>query len=145
MSNKPVAEALKHVLADSYVLYLKTQNFHWNVTGPHFRSLHLLFEEEYTDLQAAVDDIAERIRTLGEAAPGSFKEFLSLTHIKEANGGENAETMVKTLADDQEIIISDLKKLLEAAQKAGDEGTIGLVTDRLSAHEKNLWMLRSSV
>lgn len=145
MSNQPVAEALKTVLADSYTLYLKTQNFHWNVIGPQFRSLHLLFEEQYTDLQTAVDEVAERIRSLGEAAPGSFADFLKRTGIKEAENIPDAEIMVKTLAGDQDIILASLKKALEAAQKAGDEVTIGMITDRMTIHEKNRWMLKSSL
>lgn len=145
MSNNPVSEALKTVLADSYTLYLKTQNFHWNVTGPQFRSLHLLFEEQYTDLQTAVDEVAERIRSLGDTAPGSFKSFLKLTGIKEAEDIPDATTMVKTLAKDQDVILASLQKALSAAQKAGDEATIGMVTDRITIHEKNRWMLNSSV
>ena len=145
MSNRPVIEALKIVLADSYTLYLKTQHFHWNVTGPQFRSLHLLFEEQYTDLQSAVDIIAERIRSLGDAAPGSFAAFLKHTGIKEAENVPEAEKMVTTLASDQDVILSSLQKTLEAAQKAGDEVTIGMVTERMTIHEKNRWMLKSSI
>lgn len=145
MSNKPVSETLKALLADSYTLYLKTQNFHWNVTGPQFRSLHLLFEEQYTDLQTAVDDLAERIRAVGDTAPGSFASFLKLTSITEAENVPSADDMVKTLAADQKIILSSLTKVLEAAQKAGDEVTVGMVTERMTVHEKNLWMLKSSV
>lgn len=145
MSNKPVSNALKTVLADSYTLYLKTQFFHWNVTGPHFKSLHLLFEEQYTDLQAAVDEIAERIRALGDTAPGSYKAFAKLTGITEADDVPEAMSMVKTLAKDQDIILDSLQKTLEAAQKAGDEVTVGIVTDRMTVHEKNRWMLKSSL
>lgn len=145
MSNKPVSEALKTVLADSYTLYLKTQFFHWNVTGPHFKSLHLLFEEQYTDLQAAVDEIAERIRALGDVAPGSYKAFAKLTGIKEADDVPEAFAMVKTLAEDCDIILGSLQKALEAAQKAGDEVTVGMVTERMTIHEKNRWMLKSSL
>lgn len=145
MSNKPVAQALKAVLADSYTLYLKTQNFHWNVTGPNFRGLHLLFEEQYTDLQAAVDEIAERIRALGDAAPGSFKAFAKIATIKEA-GEETPESgaILKELAKDQETIVSTLKKALQVAEKAGDESTADLLIGRITQHEKNHWMLRSS-
>lgn len=145
MSNNPVSEALKTVLADSYTLYLKTQNFHWNVTGPQFHSLHLLFETQYTDLQTAVDEIAERIRSLGDNAPGSFKSFLKLTGIKEAEDTPDATSMVKALAKDQDIVLASLQKALAAAQKAGDEATTGMVTDRITIHEKNRWMLNSSV
>lgn len=145
MSNKPVSEALKTVLADSYTLYLKTQFFHWNVTGPHFRSLHLLFEEQYTDLQTAVDELAERIRTLGEVAPGSYKAYSKLTGITEAETVPDAADMVKALVKDQDVILGSLQKTLEAAQKAGDEATVGMVTDRITIHEKNRWMLKSSL
>lgn len=145
MSNKPVSEALKTVLADSYTLYLKTQFFHWNVTGPHFKSLHLLFEEQYTDLQTSVDEIAERIRALGEVAPGSYKAYAKLTGIKEAGDVPEAADMVKTLAKDQDVILGSLQKALAASQKAGDEATVGMVTDRITVHEKNRWMLKSSL
>ncbi len=136
---------LKNVLADSYVLYLKTQNYHWNVTGPQFASLHGLFEEQYTDLAAAIDEIAERIRTLGEKAPGSFAEFSKLASIKEATGDESAQSMVKQLAEDQDTLIATLTAALDAASEAGDEVTIGFVTDRIGVHEKNRWMLTSSL
>lgn len=145
MSNKPVSEALKTVLADSYVLYLKTQNFHWNVTGPQFRSLHLLFEEQYTDLQAAVDEIAERIRALDDTAPGSFAQFLKLSGVKEAEEVPEAAAMLKTLAKDQDTILASLDKALQAAEKAGDDVTADLVTGRKTVHEKNRWMLKSSL
>lgn len=145
MSNKPVSEALKTVLADSYTLYLKTQFFHWNVTGPHFKSLHLLFEEQYTDLQTAVDDIAERIRALGDVAPGSYKAYAKLTGIKENEDVPEAFEMVKALAKDQDTILASLQKALAAAQKAGDEASVSLVTDRIVIHEKNRWMLKSSL
>lgn len=146
MSNKPVTQALKNVLADSYTLYLKTQNFHWNVTGPNFRGLHLLFEEQYKDLQEAIDVIAERIRALGEYAPGSFKAFAKLSTIKEA-GDDTPESsaLVKELAKDQENIVTTLKKALTAAEKAGDESTADLLINRITQHEKNQWMLRSSL
>lgn len=145
MSNKPVIEALKTVLANSYLLYLKTQNFHWNVTGPQFRSLHLMFEEQYTDLQAAVDEIAERIRALGDHAPGSFKQFLALSDLKEAETVPDAAAMVQALAKDQDTVLASLDKLLAAAEKAGDDVTVDLVTGRKTIHEKNRWMLKSSI
>lgn len=140
-----VAEALKSVLADSYALYLKTQNYHWNVTGPNFQSLHLLFEGQYTDLAAAIDAIAERIRALGQKAPGSMKAYDNSRTI--ADGDENAPAgqMVKELAEDQGIITKTLTTALKAAQEAGDEVTIGLLVERLTVHEKNGWMLRSSL
>lgn len=145
MSNSLIAK-LKVVLADSYTLYLKTQNFHWNVTGPQFQSLHALFEEQYNDLFAANDDIAERIRTLGEYAPGSFKQFASLTNITEAPDTPPASSeMVKQLSSDQALIVSSITKALEEAQEQGDEATIGLLVDRITVHEKNKWMLDSSL
>lgn len=146
MSNKPVIEGLKHTLADSYTLFLKTQNYHWNVTGPNFRGLHLLFEEQYNDLFAAIDEIAERIRALGEHAPGSFKAFGKLSGIKEAaDETPTSAAMVKELAKDQDTLLSTLGKAIEAAQKAGDESTADLLIGRVAVHEKNRWMLKSSV
>jgi len=138
-------ENLKQVLADSYALYIKTQNYHWNITGPNFRSLHLLFEEQYTDLAAAIDEIAERIRTLGDKAPGSFSKYASITNIKDGDENASANNMVKQLSEDQSKIISSLSAALEAAQEKNDEATIGLVVDRISIHEKNAWMLNSSI
>lgn len=144
--SKNLINNLKTVLADSYTLYLKTQNYHWNVTGPNFQSLHLLFETQYNDLFLAVDSIAERIRTLGETAPGGFKEFLSLTNIKEApSKPPKAVAMVKDLAGDQRKLVTSLTVALKEAQKVGDEATIGMLVDRITIHEKNEWMLKSSV
>lgn len=140
---KRIAEGLSRVLADSYLLYLKTHNFHWNVEGPKFKALHELFEEQYTDLATAVDDIAERVRTLGEYAPGSYAQFAELTSIKEETGHPNAEEMVRQLADDQITVTGTARKTLEDAQKAGDEATVDLLTGRMATHEKNAWMLRS--
>lgn len=144
MSNAPVTEALKSVLANSYVLYLKTQNFHWNVTGPNFHSLHLMFEEQYTDLQTAIDEIAERIRALGEHAPGSFAAFLKLASIKEENDVPSAAQMVEQLAKDHSTLLDSLQKLLAVSQKAHDEATASLASDRITIHEKFRWMLQSS-
>jgi starvation-inducible DNA-binding protein len=145
MTNKPVTDSLKVVLADSYALYLKTQNYHWNVEGPNFKSLHELFEMHYTDLAAAIDEIAERIRTLGEKAPGNWDSYKALTSIKNGDENATAETMTKELAEDQEVIAKPLGKALASAQQTEDEVTIGLVTDRLAIHQKNAWMLRSSL
>lgn len=145
MTNKPVTESLKNVLANNYALYLKTQNYHWNVTGPNFKPLHLLFEEQYNDLFAANDMIAERIRTLGEKVPATFGTFSAAAAIKDGNENADAQTMVKELADDQSVLVDSLKQALSAAQAADDEVTIGLVTDRMGVHEKAAWMLRSSV
>ena len=145
MTNHPVAEQLEKLLADSYALYLKTQNYHWNVEGPNFRPLHLLFEEQYTDLATAIDDIAERIRALGKKAPGTWKAYQALTTIKDGDEMADAHTMVKELADDQQVIDTTLKQALKAAQEAEDEVTIGLIVDRMSVHEKARWMLNSSI
>lgn len=136
---------LKEILADTYTLYLKTQNYHWNVTGPNFRSLHLMFEEQYTDLAAAVDTLAERLRSLGERAPGSFKEFLALTTIKEAKDKVNGAAMVKDLVDSNHAVIARLEKLLQAADKEGDEVTTDLMVQRLTVHQKAAWMLQATI
>ena len=139
-------EALKHALADSYTLYLKTQNYHWNVTGPQFQSLHLLFEAQYTDLAVANDELAERIRTLGSKAPGSYKVFSGLTCIDEAESDNlSAEVMVKDLEKDQHKIVNTLKKVQEAAEKAGDDVTADMAIARQQIHQKNAWMLASSL
>ncbi|MEZ5690287.1 MAG: Dps family protein [Rickettsiales bacterium] len=145
MSNNPVAEELKILLADSYALYLKTQNYHWNVEGENFKALHLMFEEQYTDLAAAIDEIAERIRALGHKAPGSWKSYAEVSNIKDGDEDKDAKSMVKELAEDQKIISSTLNQLIKTAQKAGDEVTIGLAVDRLTVHEKAGWMLSASV
>ena len=139
-----VAEALKHVLADSYTLYLQTHNFHWNVTGPLFRELHLMFEEHYTELAEAVDEIAERIRTLGIAAPGTYKAFAELSAIKEVEGVPEANEMVKILTQSHEQVVKTCRKALKAAQDAEDESSAALVSDRMRIHEKTAWMLRAS-
>lgn len=138
-------DQLKQLLADTYTLYLKTQNYHWNVSGPAFYSLHALFEQQYTDLAAAVDEIAERIRALGERAPGSFAEFSSLASLKEAKGKVDAAGMVKDLHADQQAMAKRLKKMLSVAEKEGDTTTADLLTGRLAVHEKNAWMLGSSL
>jgi starvation-inducible DNA-binding protein len=140
---KEIASGLSHVLADSYALYLKTHNFHWNVEGPRFRDLHLMFEEQYTELAGAVDLIAERIRALGQYAPGSFGQFTRLASIKDAEGVPKAEDMVKQLAADHEIVEQTIRSVLPAAQRAADEVTVGLLVDRLAVHEKTAWMLHS--
>lgn len=144
MSEK-LTEELSKLLADSYTLYLKTQNYHWNVTGPQFASLHALFETQYTDLQTAVDDIAERIRALGKPAPGSFAAFSKLSSIEEANDNTpDANTMVQNLANDQRTIIKTAQSALKQAKEIDDEVSIGLIADRMTVHEKNAWMLDSS-
>jgi DNA-binding ferritin-like protein (oxidative damage protectant) len=141
----PVAESLKTVLADSYALYLKTQNYHWNVTGTHFAALHALFEEHYAELAAAIDEIAELIRGVGEKSPGSFDAFKALTSIKTGNENAIAEAMVKELAADHALIQKTLLLALEVAQEHEDEVIIGALTDRLTVHRKTEWMLKSSL
>ena len=138
-----VAEGLKVFLADSYTLYLKTHNYHWNVTGPQFQTLHTLFEEQYTELWTAVDEIAERIRALGAQAPGSYKAFAKLTSLEEPEEVPAAEEMVRQLGADHEAVVRSARKVLHTAQKAEDEVTIGLLTDRMAVHEKTAWMLRA--
>lgn len=149
MTDKPnssqITKGLSRLLADTYTLYLKTHNFHWNVTGPHFRSLHLLFEEQYTELALAVDMIAERIRTLGVRAPGSYSEFAELATIEEATSAPKAEGMVRQLAADQDKVVKTIRSVWKAAEEAGDEGTIDLLSTRLAVHEKAAWMLKSSL
>jgi len=144
-SNTKTVEHLKKLLADSYTLYLKTQNYHWNVSGAGFYSLHLLFEQQYTDLAAAVDEVAERIRALGHRAPGSFSEFSSLGSLKEAKEKVSAEGMLKDLHGDQLTMIKHLKKAIAAAEAEGDTTSADVCADRLAVHEKNAWMLNSSL
>jgi starvation-inducible DNA-binding protein len=140
-----VAEGLKKLLADSYTLYLQTHNFHWNVTGPQFRELHLMFEEHYTELATAVDVIAERIRTLGVVAPGTYKAFASLSSIEEVEGVPAAEEMVQMLTQGHEKVVKTSREVLRIAQDAGDESTASLVSDRMRVHEKTAWMLRATL
>ena len=145
MTKEAVTKNLKILLADTYALYLKTQNYHWNVTGPNFQALHSLFEEQYQDLAEAIDTIAERIRALGEKAPGTWKIYEKLTSIKDGDENISADKMVTELADDQELLVNSLKKALDPAQEEGDEVTIGLIVDRMGVHEKAVWMLKSSI
>jgi starvation-inducible DNA-binding protein len=141
---KPLVEAASRLLADSYTLYLKTHNYHWNVTGPMFGTLHALFETEYTELALAVDEIAERIRTLGAPAPGSYAAFSRLATIKDApDSVPSAEEMIHQLASDQDAVVASASKLLQAAEAAGDAATADLATRRIEVHEKNAWMLRA--
>jgi starvation-inducible DNA-binding protein len=138
-----IAAGLSRLLADSYTLYLKTHNYHWNVTGPQFNTLHLMFEGHYTELALAVDLIAERIRALGVAAPGSYREFADLTSVAEAQGGETAEDMIRQLVQGQETLVRTAREVFPAADAANDEPTADLLTQRMQVHEKNAWMLRS--
>ena len=138
-----VAGQLDRLLADSYTLYLKTHNYHWNVTGPHFGSLHTLFETQYSELALAVDEIAERIRALGHPAPGSYAEFGKLTGITEASGSPSALEMVEQLAGDNETCAVSAARAFTAADEAGDQPTADLAVARQQLHEKSAWMLRS--
>ncbi|MDZ7681309.1 MAG: Dps family protein [Fodinibius sp.] len=140
---KEIAHELSKVLADSYMLYLKTHNYHWNVTGELFHSLHEQFEGQYTELADAIDEIAERIRALGYRAPGTFKEFNELTSIKEEEEEPKALEMVRRLALGNEQVLRTAREALEPADSAGDEATIDLLTERLHTHAKTAWMLRS--
>ena len=138
-----IAAGLSSLLADSYSLYLKTHNYHWNVTGPMFNTLHLMFEEQYTELAAAVDEIAERIRALGIKAPGSYSAFSAMTKISEGSGDESAEEMIRQLVVGQETVARTAREAFPAADAASDEPTADLLTQRMQIHEKNAWMLRS--
>ncbi len=140
-----IAKGLSKLLADSYTLYLKTHNFHWNVTGPMFSSLHLMFETQYTELAVAVDDIAERIRALGLKAPGSYAQFSKLTTIKEEEGNPKAEQMILQLIRDHELVIRTAREVFQLADEAGDEPTADLLTQRMQLHEKTNWMLRATI
>ena len=140
-----VANGLGELLADSYSLYLKTHNFHWNVTGPMFQTLHLMFETHYTELALAVDLIAERIRALGFIAPATYSEFSKLTRIKEQNGNILAIEMIKDLIIAHEVVTKTARSILTIADKANDQVTLDLLTQRLQIHEKTVWMLRSLI
>ena len=142
-SRAEIASGLKHLLADSYTLYLQTHNFHWNVTGPQFRDLHLLFEEHYNELAVAVDDIAERIRTLGVAAPGTYRQFAELSSITEVDGVPPATEMIQILTSSHEQVVRTCRAVLKTAQRADDESSAALISDRMRIHEKTAWMLRS--
>ena len=140
---KAIAEGLGKVLADTYTLYLKTHNFHWNVTGPHFASLHNLFEEQYTELAAAVDEVAERIRMLGQPAPGTYKAFAERTSLTEEERVPSWEKMIEQLVADNEATARTIRSVFPTAEAGNDEATLDLLTERLAAHEKAAWMLRS--
>jgi len=138
-----IAGDLSRLLADSYSLYLKTHNYHWNVTGPQFNTLHQMFETQYIELAAAVDEIAERIRSLGVRAPGSYSEFSKLTAIEEGSGDETAEEMIRQLVLGQETVARTAREAFKSADAANDEPTADLLTQRMQIHEKTAWMLRS--
>jgi starvation-inducible DNA-binding protein len=145
LDKKAIAQGLCRVLADTYTLYLKTHKFHWNVTGPMFGSLHLMFEQQYTELATAVDELAERIRTLGTYAPGSYREFQSLTTIPEEEYHPSAEEMVRLLAEGHERVSATIREMFEIPDEFGDEPTLDLLTGRMVVHEKAAWMLRAII
>jgi len=138
-----IAQGLSRMLADTYLLYLKTHNFHWNVEGPMFQTLHTMFMEQYTEAWNAIDLIAERMRALGHYAPGTYKEYLKLGSIKETEGVPKAEQMVKLLIQAQESVVRTARAVLPVAEDANDQPTLDLLTQRMDVHEKNAWMLRS--
>jgi len=142
-NRKQIAQGLSRLLADSYTLYLKTHNFHWNVTGPMFRTLHLMFEEQYNELWTATDAIAERIRSLGSPAPGTYGAFQKLSSIKETDGVPAATDMIKHLVEGHEAVIRTAREVFPIAEKGGDQSTMDMLTQRLEVHEKTAWMLRS--
>ena len=138
-----IAEGLSRLLADTFSLYLKTHNFHWNVRGPMFQTLHLMFEAQYNELWLALDAIAERIRALGHDAPATYAQFAKLSSIKETAGVPEAKEMVRLLVQGHEAVARTARKIFPAVEKAGDEPTADLLTQRLQIHEKTAWMLRS--
>lgn len=140
---REIADGLSRVLADSYTLYLKTHNYHWNVTGPMFQTLHLMFEQQYTELAMAVDLVAERIRALGERAPGSYREFAKLSAISEDEDQPDATEMIRRLVAGQETVVRTARSVFPVVERAGDEATADLLTQRMQVHEKTAWMLRS--
>lgn len=140
---REIAQGLSNLLADTYTLYLKTHNFHWNVTGPMFRTLHLMFEEQYNELALAVDSIAERIRALGFPAPATYREFAKLSSISEEDGVPSAEDMIRKLVEGQEAVVRTARSLFPVLERSHDEPTADLLTQRMQVHEKTAWMLRS--
>jgi len=142
-SRQEIAQGLSRLLADTYSLYLKTHNFHWNVTGPMFQTLHLMFETQYTELALAVDLIAERIRALGFPAPGTYSDYAKLSSIAETPGVPKAEEMIRLLVEGQEAVARTARSIFPVAEQVNDEPTADLLTQRLQVHEKTAWMLRS--
>ena len=140
---KTIANGLSRLLADTYTLYLKTHNFHWNVTGPMFQTLHLMFETQYNELALAVDQIAERIRALGYPAPGTYSEYAKLSSIKETEGVPKAEEMIRLLVEGQESVVRTARSIFPSVDRVNDEPTADLLTQRMQVHEKTAWMLRS--
>ena len=142
-NRKQIADGLSRLLADTYTLYLKTHNFHWNVTGPMFQTLHLLFETQYTELATAVDLIAERIRALGYPAPGTYSDYAKLSSISETAGVPKATDMIRLLVEGQEAVVRTARSIFPIVEQVKDEPTADLLTQRMQIHEKNAWMLRS--
>ena len=142
-NRKQITDGLSRLLADTYTLYLKTHNFHWNVTGPMFQTLHLLFETQYTELATAVDLIAERIRALGYPAPGTYSDFVKLSSIAETSGVPKATDMIRLLVEGQEAVVRTARSIFPVVEQVNDEPTADLLTQRMQIHEKNAWMLRS--
>ncbi len=140
---REIADGLSRLLADTYTLYLKTHNFHWNVTGPMFQTLHLMFEQQYNELALAVDLIAERIRALGFPAPATYGEFERLSSIKEEAGVPQAQEMIRLLVEGQESCVRTARGVFKTAEAANDQPTADLLTERMQVHEKTAWMLRS--
>lgn len=140
---KAIAGGLSGLLADTYTLYLKTHNYHWNVTGPMFHTLHAMFMTQYTEMATAVDEIAERIRALGFPAPGSYKAYARLAKVEEEEDFPDAEEMIRRLVTGQEQVVRTAREVFPAVESAGDEASADLLTQRLQLHEKNAWMLRS--
>ncbi|OON61171.1 DNA starvation/stationary phase protection protein [Massilia sp. KIM] len=138
-----IVESLSRVLADSYMLYLKTHNFHWNVTGPMFSTLHVMFEEQYTEMWNALDDIAERIRALGHFAPGTYKRYAELSNITEEADVPSAKEMIRQLVDGHETLIRTAREAVKVADDLDDFPTADMLTTRMEVHEKNAWMLRA--
>lgn len=142
-ARREIADGLSRLLADTYTLYLKTHNFHWNVTGPMFQTLHLMFEQQYTELAMAVDLIAERIRALGFPAPGTYSEFTKLSSIAETPGVPKAQEMIRLLVEGQEAVVRTARSIFPVIEQVNDEPTADLLTQRMQVHEKTAWMLRS--
>lgn len=140
-----VVDGLRRVFADTYSLYLKTQNYHWNVTGPHFASLHAMLESQFEELAEAIDELAERLRILGVFAPGTFEEIQSLTSLKSGSADQPAEKMLSDVLEGHSALSRSIADVMRTAVEASDEGTIGLLSERLANHEKAEWILRSTL
>ncbi|MBS4167430.1 DNA starvation/stationary phase protection protein [Parachlamydia sp. AcF125] len=143
LKSEPICKSLAQVLADTYILYVKTQNFHWNVVDPRFYSLHKMLEDQYAELAEALDEIAERMRMLNGKSPATMKKFLELGSLSEAEGGLSGDEMLQILINDHAALIKTVRKKIEEAQTLQDEGTADMLIQRLRAHEKNHWMLQS--